>query len=212
MAATKPAGEQHQVIPLSEVIAAVLVEAGTRPIHVGDLIDRTAERGFGLLMLLLGLPMLIPVLPPGSSTLVGPLYIVFAVQLLSGAKRPWMPQRLRDRVLSGHTVEVLRRRGLPIIRSAERLSRPRGIWFAERLVVRMAGVVVLLMGLVLLSPLPFLNTLPAISVMLLGMGLINRDVLFMLAGFAAGGISIGLIGLSAGLIIAVIDRIRSLLP
>lgn len=212
MVATKPAGSQHQVIPLSAVIESVLIEAGTQPIHVGDLIDRTAERGFGLLLLLLGLPMLIPVLPPGSSTIVGPIYAVFAVQLLSGARRPWVPQRLRDRVLSGRMVEVLRQRGVPIIRSAERLSRPRGIWFAERLVVRLAGVMVLLMGLVLVSPLPFLNTLPAISVMLLGMGLINRDVLFMLAGFAAGGISLGLIGLSAGLIIAVIDRIRSLLP
>ena len=62
MVTVEPAGEHTQEIPLSQVIEAVLAEAGTQPVRVGDLIDRTAERGFGLLMMILGLPMLIPVL------------------------------------------------------------------------------------------------------------------------------------------------------
>ncbi|MGH2405010.1 MAG: exopolysaccharide biosynthesis protein [bacterium] len=193
------------------MIEGILNEAGTQPMRVGDLLDRTAERGFGLLMLILGLPMLIPFLPPGSSTLVGPIYAVFAIQMLSGATRPWVPQRLRDHVLAGHTLEILRRRGVPIIRTVERLSRPRGIWLDERLTLRLVGLVVLLMGVILLGPFPLLNTLPAISVMLLGMSLINRDAAFMVAGFLFAGLSIGLIGVSAGLIFRLFEHIRSIL-
>jgi hypothetical protein len=211
MVTAEPARESVQDVPLSQVVESVLAEAGAHPIKLGDLIDRTEERGFGLLMLILGLPMLIPVLPPGSSTIVGPIYAAFAVQMLLGATRPWIPQRLRERVLGAHTVEALRRRGVPIIRAAERLSRPRGIWLEERVSLRLAGIVVLLMGLILLSPLPFLNTLPAISVMLLGMSLLNRDAAFMVAGFLVAGISIGLIGVSAGLIFALVERLRTIL-
>ncbi|HET8679799.1 MAG TPA: exopolysaccharide biosynthesis protein [bacterium] len=211
MVTVEPAGGHVEEIPLSRVIEGILNEAGTQPMRVGDLLDRTEERGFGVLMLILGLPMLIPFLPPGSSTVVGPIYAIFAVQMLTGSSRPWVPQRLRDHVLSSHTIEILRRRGVPIIRTVERLSRPRGIWLEDRLALRLVGVVVLLMGVILLGPFPLLNTLPAISVMLLGMSLINRDAAFMVAGFLFAGLSIGLIGVSAGLIVRLIEHVRSLL-
>lgn len=196
-------------LPLSTILEGVLAEADVRPVSLGELLDRTADRGFGLVLILLGLPMLIPFLPPGSSTLVGPIYATFAIQMIRGGQQPWIPQRLRDWVLQGATARVLRRRGLPLVRRAERLSRPRKWWLDENLTVRLVGVVVLLMGIVLLSPLPFLNTLPALSVMLIGMGMLNRDFVFMAAGIVVGGVSLGLIGLSAGLIVVLIQRLRS---
>lgn len=210
MVTARQAGEGEREVPLSVVIEAFLDEAGTRPIRLGDLVDRTADRGFGVLLLVLGLPMLIPILPPGASTIVGPIYSVFAIQMLSGSTRPWIPRRLRDRVLEQGTVKALRERGVPVIRRAERFSRPRGIWLSEKVVLRLVGIVVFLMGLVLLSPLPFLNTLPAISVMLIGMGMLNRDAVFMGAGVVVAGISLGLIGFSAGLILALVERLRSM--
>jgi hypothetical protein len=206
------ANAEEREVPLSAVIESVLDEALSRPVRLGDVIDQTADRGYGLLLLILGLPMLIPFLPPGSSTLVGPIYAAFAVQMISGARRPWVPRRFRDRNLSEGTVRALRQRGLPLIRKAERLSRPRGAVVRQRLVLRAAGVMVLLMGLVLLSPLPFMNTLPALSVMLIGMGLLNHDAIFMLAGLAVGGVALGLIGLSAGLLVVVLERMRSTIP
>lgn len=194
--------------PLSAVLEAILDGTGTHPLRLGELVDRTAERGFGILLFVLGLPMLIPILPPGSSTIVGPIYAAFAVQMLSGSRHPWLPQRFRNWVLSRQGVSILRRRGIPMIRAAERLSRPRGLWLREGVVLRLAGAMVFLMGLLLLSPLPFLNTAPAFSVMLIGMGLLNRDAVFMTAGMLVGGASLAMIGLSAGMILVLIQRIR----
>jgi hypothetical protein len=209
MTADRLRDDRDKTLPLSAVIGAVLDEADTRPVRLGDLIDRTADRGYGLLLLLLGLPMLLPFLPPGSSTIVGPVYAAFALQMLAGARRPWVPAGLRNRVIAPSTVQVLRDRGLPLIRRLERLSRPRGQWIGEQVVLRTAGVMVLLMGLILVSPLPFLNTLPALSVMLIGIGLLNRDALFVTAGMAVGLISLGLIGISIHAILTLIERMRS---
>jgi hypothetical protein len=209
MVIPEPRPDDVEEIPLSAVIEAVLNEADRRPVRLGDLIDRTADRGYGLLLMVLGLPMLVPFLPPGSSTLVGPIYAAFAVQMLRGSNRPWMPNRFRNAVLARRTVRTLRLRGLPLIRTVERFSRPRGLWVSERLMLRAVGVMVLLMGLILVSPLPFLNTLPAVSVMLIGMGLLNRDALFVLAGMAVGVASLGIIGLSAQAILVVIERLTT---
>jgi hypothetical protein len=212
MVVPDPRADGEEEIPLSAVIEAVLNEADRRPIRLGDLIDRTADRGYGLLLMVLGLPMLIPFLPPGSSTVVGPIYAAFAVQMLRGSNRPWIPNRFRNAVLARGTVKVLRLRGLPLIRAVERFSRPRGLWVSERIMLRAVGVMVLLMGLILVSPLPFLNTLPAVSVMLIGMGLLNRDALFVLAGMAVGAGSLGIIGLSAQAILVLIERLKSTAP
>lgn len=196
---------------LSDVIDAILRDAGEGSLTIGDLVACTGERGFGLMMVILGLPMLIPILPPGSSTIVGPIYAIFAVQMLRGSHCPWVPRGLRDRVLSAAAVRILRERGVPMIRAAERWSRPRGVWGAERLVLRLVGIMVLIMGLILLGPFPLLNTPPAISVMLMGIGLLNNDVLFLLMGFLVGGVSIGILGLSVEIIVTLFRHAREFL-
>jgi len=204
-------GAQAPQALLSEVIDSILRDTNEGSITLGDLVACTGERGFGVMMVILGLPMMIPILPPGSSTIVGPIYAIFAVQMLRGAQSPWVPRGLRDRVLSATAVRILRERGVPLIRAAERWSRPRGIWFAERLVVRLVGGMLLLMGLILLGPFPLLNTPPAISVMLMGIALLNDDILFLLAGILVGGISIGILGLSVELIITLFRHLRGFL-
>jgi len=204
-------GAQAPQAPLSEVIDSILRDTNEGSITLGDLVACTGERGFGVMMVILGLPMLIPILPPGSSTIVGPIYAISAVQMLRGAQSPWVPRGLRDRVLSATAVRILRQRGVPLIRAAERWSRPRGIWFAERLVVRLVGGMLLLMGLILLGPFPLLNTPPAISVMLMGIALLNDDILFLLAGILVGGISIGILGFSVELIITLFRHLKGFL-
>jgi len=189
--------------PVSEVLDHLL--ATEQQITVGDVFGRVAGRGFGLLMILLGLPMLIPVLPPGASAIVGPIYMLLAFQLAVGFDRPWLPRWLRRRRLSPGTVEGLRRKGVPLVRRLERYSRPRFRVLNNPVMVRAAAVVVLFMGLILLSPAPFLNTLPAIAVMVIGAGLLRDDGLFLLGGSILGVIVLGIFVAAVGLIVAAFD-------
>jgi hypothetical protein len=48
--------------------------------------------------------------------------------------------------------------------------------------MRGVGFVVLLLGLLLLTPMPFLHTMPAIAVILLGLGLFNHDGVLVIVG------------------------------
>jgi hypothetical protein len=158
-------------------------------------------------MVLLALPTLIPVLPPGSAAFIGLLYILLSLQMLFGRDEPWLPARLSRFRLSARTITALRDRGVPFLRRVERFSRPRPLLVDERIASRVVALVVLLLGIVLLTPLPFLNTLPALAVMLMGIGLLNRDGVFVAAGLLITTAVLLVIGFGIGTLYALFNRL-----
>ncbi len=190
--------------PLSAIIAEML---GSQVVTVGEVADRVAQRGFGLIMSVLALPTMIPVLPPGSAAFIGLLYILLAVQMLIGLPRPWLPVRVRNYRLTSGTMRMLQERGIPLLRRVERRARPRATWVPDALVTRAVAVAVLLLGIVLLSPLPFFNTIPAMTVLILGIGLFNRDALFLLGGLVATAVVVAVAVAGADTLIRLAERL-----
>ncbi|MDR5682611.1 MAG: exopolysaccharide biosynthesis protein [Armatimonadota bacterium] len=198
--------------PLSELLDEALASDGPHPVRVGDVADRLDERGFGFLLILLALPTLIPILPPGASGVVGILYVLVGAQMMWAPERPWLPRRVADYRLSVRVVEGLRRQGVGLLRRMERLSRPRWTPFSDAVLLRVAAVVVLAMGFVLWLPLPFLNTLPGISMIVVGIGLMNRDGIFLLLGIGLAAVVASLIGLGVEALRGFMRWLLSLLP
>jgi hypothetical protein len=191
--------------PLSTILLDELTEDET--VTLGELRDRLARRGFGLLMIVLALPTLIPVLPPGSAAFIGLLYILLSLQMLFGRDEPWLPARLSRIRLSARTIAALRNRGVPFLRRIERFSRPRPLLVDERVASRVVALVVLVLGIVLLTPIPFLNTLPALAVMLMGIGLLNRDGMFIAGGLLITTGVLLVIGFGLGTLYALVNRL-----
>lgn len=181
-------------------------------VTVGELTDRVARRGFGLLMIVLALPTMISILPPGSAATIGLLYVILSVQMLFGLERPWLPARVRHYRLRTRVLESLQRRGIPFLQRVERFSRPRPLLLDERIVTRIVAVVVFLLGIVLFSPLPFFNTIPALTVLVLGVGLLNRDAIFVVAGLVMALVVLSVVAFGAGTLYALaswlLERLR----
>lgn len=178
---------------LSAVIAESLRD---EVVTVGELADRVAQHGFGLLMIVLSLPALLPVLPLGLPAIVGLLFVVVATQMLIGLERPWLPGGVRRYTLSARAKEVLRQRGIPILRRVEQFTRPRRLWVPDAISTRIVAVALFLLGVMMFSPLPFFHPLPALTVMILGFGLVNRDGFLLVGGLvlSAGVVAVGVIG------------------
>jgi hypothetical protein len=166
--------------PLRGLWSEILANQPT--VTIGEVADRVANRGFGVLLVVLALPTLIPVLPPGSATLIGFLYVLLALQMLRGAERPWLPKRIRAYRMSSETIVKLRQVSEKIFQQIERVSRPRAIGLPNQLTSRLVGAGVLVVGLVLLSPIPFLHSFPGLTVLILGTGLLNNDGILVFAG------------------------------
>jgi hypothetical protein len=172
---------------LSEIFARTLDANADGVVVLGEVLDKAGDRGYGFLLILLAIPAFIPILPPGTSGVLGALMSIVALQMLFGLKQPWFPKRWRNKVLSPKVVRALQTRGVAILRQIERVSHPRGRRFTRNgLILRLSALVVIGLALVLSSPMPFMNTLPALGVLLIGVGLANRDIYFLSAGWAIG--------------------------
>ncbi|HLW46566.1 MAG TPA: exopolysaccharide biosynthesis protein [bacterium] len=178
---------------LTQLLAEIFNEE--RESTVGGIVDGIKDRGFGFLLVVLALPTLVPILPPGSATLVGLLYVLLALQMLSGAERPWLPKRIRAYRVPKHIVPALRQVGLRVFGQIERISRPRAMVLPDYVTSRIVASAVLFIGLVLLSPTPFLHTLPGVTVLILGAGLLNRDGVLILGGLILAAMALGIVAL-----------------
>ena len=172
---------------LSEIFARTLDANADGVVVLGEVLDKAGDRGYGFLLILLAIPAFIPILPPGTSGVLGALMSIVALQMLLGLKQPWFPKRWRNKVLSPKVVQAIQTRGVAMLRQIERVSHPRGRRFTRNgVILRLSALVVIALALVLSSPMPFMNTLPALGVLLIGVGLANHDLYLLSAGWGIG--------------------------
>ena len=176
---------------------------------IGSLIDTFGEKSFAVLfVLLLGVPAL--PLPTGGVTHVfEAIALLLALQLLIGRRTVWLPQRWRDVVLTGPKSERFVERVLRLIVWLERRSQPRGrVLFGNRLSNAVFGALVLIgtAAAFLAPPFSTLDTLPALGVVVLSVGVLVEDVVIVGAGVAigAGGVAL-LVALGRAALRAVAD-------
>lgn len=163
---------------------------------VGSLIDVFGEKSFALLfVLLLGVPAL-PLPTGGATHAFEAIAMVLALQLLIGRRTIWLPRRWRDRTLAGGKRDRLVQRLLHVIRWLERWSRPRARFlFGNRAGNFVFGALVLVGSVAAFVAPPFslLDTLPALGVVVLSIGVLLEDVLIASAGIVIGAGGVALI-------------------
>jgi hypothetical protein len=154
---------------------------------LGALIDVFGKRSFALVfVLLMGVPAL--PLPTGGATHVFEVItVLLALELIAGREEIWLPERWRRRELSteGRFVTGL----LKVIRFLERFSRPRLTpAFGHRLSNVAFGMVVAAGSIAAFVAPPFsgLDTLPALGVVLVSLGVLLEDFVLVAVGLAVG--------------------------
>lgn len=176
-----PAGPR---VTFSQELRELAGQFAERPVRLGEILETSQGRGYNLLLLLIALPFLTPIPVPGFSLPFGLVVAVIGARLALGQK-PWLPQRLLTRELPPRLFAKLLQAASRIVRWLEYLLRPRLFWMNDHVVFRRtAGVLIALSGLFLLAPLPipFTNSLPAATVLLLAAGALERDGLAFLGG------------------------------
>jgi len=185
--------------PLSAVLRDLSLHGGPR-VSIGELMERFGGRAMGALLLVFGLACSLP-LPPGGTTIFGLPLLLLAPQLLFGAHAPWVPQKLRRRTMSRTDLRRGLNKGLPWLERIEAISRPRLSFFFSGPGQRVIGLICTLLALVLILPIPLGNMLPAASVTVLSLALVQRDGILALLGYALAIASVGVLVLAAGLIL-----------
>jgi hypothetical protein len=188
--------------PLSDQLEQWFQGAGPRTL--GGLVEVFGEKSFAIVFVVL---MAVPALPlptGGVTHLFELIVMLLALELIVGRRTIWLPRRWSGLDLAGgggeRFTEILLRR----VRWLERYSRPR-----LRSLVRhrssgvVFGAMVFALALVAFVAPPFsgLDTLPALGVVLVSLGVLLEDLLLALAGLVIGALGALLVILLGSLVV-----------
>ncbi|WP_291298363.1 exopolysaccharide biosynthesis protein [Elioraea sp.] len=154
-------------------------------ITIGDLLAALGDRGYGLLILALALPNLIPVPMPGVSGILGTPIILLSLMMLAGYPEPVLPRLIRERSFPRATLEAVMLRAQPWLARIERITKPGTLTLPSRAVEIAAAILLTLNAILLALPIPFGNPAPAVAIILTAMALVEADRRMFLAAIAA---------------------------
>ena len=156
--------------PISRIVAEVAARLPGDRITLGEMAEAFGDRAFGLLILLLLLPSLLP----GMASVFGTPVMILGIQMGLGMQAPRLPRFIARQSI--RRADLLRLgEGSPMVRRIERYVRPRPGWFTTPIGDRVFGWLTAYVAIMLILPGPGTNGPPAFGNIIMALGLIEND-------------------------------------
>ncbi|WP_243642005.1 exopolysaccharide biosynthesis protein [Rhodovulum steppense] len=155
---------------------------------LGNLLAGLGERSFGWAIVVFSLVTMLP-LPPGSSVITALPVLVTTLQMTFGFAHVRLPGPLARLRVDQNRLRRTLLRLRPVTRRLERRLRPRlPALFAPRH-EPLLGLGLLVIAFTLFLPVPGSGWFPAISLFVVGVGLVERDGAVVVLGLVLGALS-----------------------
>ncbi|HEV7227175.1 exopolysaccharide biosynthesis protein [Brevundimonas sp.] len=168
--------------PFSQVLTDVGAKDHPK-LTVGELVDAFGERGFGAVLLILGLLSALIGTIPGTTTIIGIPILIIGAQLLFRRDELWLPGWILKRDLPRPAFAEAAAKVKGRLERVERFSRPRLIFMSGDLSEALIGLMCVIWAAVLMLPLIGFNLVPSLIVAAFGFGLMQKDGVVMLIGW-----------------------------
>ncbi|MFZ4483005.1 MAG: exopolysaccharide biosynthesis protein [Chthoniobacterales bacterium] len=184
---------------LSEELESLLVLADGKPLKLRTVVEHLHFRGLPALIVLLCVPFLFPVSVPGLSMPFGLAIALCGLRLGLGHKL-WMPDFLLRREVSAEVLAKLVGGAARFYRRVEKLVKPR-MHFLQRWpgMLNLLGFMIMIGGVLLSLPIPppfpLTNTIPGLAIIFMALGLMERDGVCILIGYAFALVAFFYIGM-----------------
>lgn len=184
---------QKERVPASRLLTEFAMQWQGDRVRLRDVIGVLDDRAYGLLLLVLAAPNIVPNPIPGLSGMLGVPLILVAGQLMLGLRQPWLPGILADRSMSNPGFRAIVARIIPTLQRVERLLHPRLRWLCTPPFEQLLAGFCVILAVILALPIPLGNTPTALAISLIALGLIEHDGLAIAAGVVVGIGSIAIV-------------------
>jgi hypothetical protein len=173
----------------SEVLRDLAVGEGER-VTFRDILSGLRHRVFGFTLLIFALPCCLP-MPPGIPTVCGIAIVIIALNLIAARQRLWLPNAIAGKSVARADLTRMVERWAPHLDRLERICKPRLTIVTEPVGKVLIGIVVLVLGFIMILPIPFLGNMPpGLAASLIAIGMTERDGLIVLIGLLVSIIAI----------------------
>ncbi len=146
-----------------------------------QMLEYMSGRAFGMVMVFLSTLSIIPNLF-GHTIITGVLLIILGFQMAFGFARVHLPKKILKMSFSRAGIKKVMDVAAPKIAFIEKLLKPRLIFITGTVGKRIIGIIVIPLSLLVLIPFPFSNIIPSFSILILSLGLIEKDGAVVLIG------------------------------
>jgi hypothetical protein len=179
-------------LPLSQELLALARDGASERVSIADLLDGIRSHARATLLLLFAIPNTLPGIP-GTSAITGLPLVFLTLQMLLG--RPvWLPGLIANRSITRSALLSVLTRAEPWLARVEKLLTPRLLPLSSDRMVQVIGGGCVVLSLLIMLPIPFGNMLPAVAIILISLGLIQRDGVLIIAGSTVAWLGLATLG------------------
>lgn len=157
--------------PISRIVAEVAAAFPGERISLGEMAEAFGDRAFGLLLLLLLLPGLLP----GMASVFGTPLLILGIQMGLGLRVPKLPKILARQTIKRSDLLRLASASSKGLKRIERYVKPRPGFFTSPMGERIIGWLTAYVAIMLILPGPGTNGPPAFGNIVMALGLIEHD-------------------------------------
>jgi hypothetical protein len=200
---SQPQQAELRTDSLGEKLNVMISNLPTSGVSLAEIRDIVGQDGLLVLIAFLAIVFIVPVSIPGVSTVFGTAILMIGTSRLLGCNL-WLPKRIAQRVLPTGKLRTVLNQSSIWLHRLERLSRPHRLnWLtSNRLADILNNCALITASALLMAPfglIPFSNTLPALALLFLAIGLLQHDGLCILFGYLANVCAfIYFVGIMAG--------------
>jgi hypothetical protein len=160
-----------------------------KKIKLIDLNGIFGEKSFAIAFILLMIIAALPLPTGGVTHIFEIITILLSIELILGRDRIWLPKKLENHEIHSLKKNKTKQKLVSFIKFLEIFSRPRGHFIANHhIFVRFIGFAVMILALSAFFAPPFsgLDTLPALGIVVLSLGLVFDDIIITILGLFIG--------------------------
>ncbi|MGH1429067.1 MAG: exopolysaccharide biosynthesis protein [Arenicella sp.] len=177
-------------IKTSILLSELLCEIPDENVDFGHFLGQFKERSYAGILLIFAVLYLLP----GISVLAGLLMIYPSIQLLFGFKTPVFPAFIHRKRIQAKHLKSIGSRVVPKVEWLELFVKTRWLLMSSKMAQRFLGLVMLVLAIIVAIPFPLSNYLPAFAMFFIGIGMLERDGIFISIGLGVSFIAIAVSG------------------
>ncbi len=166
-----------------------LLKAKEKTYSIYSITEAMRQNSYALVLLLFSLPFAFPLTIPGLSTPFGILLFFLGIRFTLG-KPFWLPAFIRNKTISKSHLNFFIKKLDKFLKKTRKILKPRLLALFKTPLITGTLICIQSFFQSMPIPLPFTNVVAAAPLVLLGLGLLSSDGLFILLGYLASLLSI----------------------
>ncbi len=161
---------------------------------VEDLFNTFGTQSFGLMFIIMALPLTIP-LPPLVGFIPAGLICIWAGQRALGATELWLPRVIARLKVSPNIINNIESKAIPLCEKLEKkFFKNRSGNRLKESEIRLASFTVVFLSILIMLPTPGLNSIPALITIIMGLTILNNNRRLLWINISCSLLAIGFIG------------------